>query len=73
MKQLLILAIGAALAAASQSSVPLVAVLSFVLLGMGLVVMFTRRPATAPLTPSNPESGLHRAQRAAAAASVVRH
>jgi hypothetical protein len=54
-----------------RSSVPLVAVVSFVSLVMGLAVMFTRRPARAQLTPSEPESGLHRAQRAAAIASVT--
>jgi hypothetical protein len=58
---------------ASRSSVPLVAVLSFASLVTGLAVMFTRRPATAQLPPPSPESGLHRAQRAAALASVVPH
>jgi hypothetical protein len=56
---------------ASRSSVPLVAVASFASLITGLAVMFTRRPATAPLTPPSPESGLHRAQRAAALASAI--
>jgi hypothetical protein len=59
--------------AASRSAVPLVAVLSFASLVMGLAVMFTCRPRTAQLTPQEPESGLHRAQRAAAVASVASH
>ena len=56
--------------APSWSAVLLVAVLSFVSLGMGLGVIFTRRPATVQLTPVDPESGLHRAQRAVAVASA---
>jgi hypothetical protein len=50
--------------AASRSAVPLVAVLSFASLVIGLAALFTRRPRTAQLTPPEPESGLHRAQRA---------
>jgi hypothetical protein len=57
--------------AGSRSSVPLVAVLSFASLVVGLGVMFTRRPRTTQLTPPDPESGLHRAQRAATVASVA--
>jgi hypothetical protein len=49
---------------ASRSAVPLVAVLSFASLVIGLAVLFTRRPRTEQLTPPEPESGLHRAQRA---------
>jgi hypothetical protein len=59
--------------AASRSSVPLVAMLSFASLVIGLAGMFTRRPATAQPIPPDPESGLHRAQRAAAVASLLRH
>jgi hypothetical protein len=59
--------------AESRSSVPLVAVLSFASLVMGLAVMFTRRPRTAQFTPPDPESGLRRAQRAATVASVGTH
>jgi hypothetical protein len=40
---------------ASRSSVPLVAVATFASLVTGLAVMFTRRPATAQLTPPRPE------------------
>ena len=58
---------------ASRSFVPLVAVLSFASLVMGLAIMFTCSPRTAQLTPPDPESGLHRAQRAATVASVVPH
>ena len=59
--------------AGSRSSVPLVAVLSFASLVMGLGVMFTGRPRTTQLTPPDQESGLHRAQRAAAVATSYPH
>ena len=56
---------------ASRSSVPLVAVVSFASLVMGLAVMFTRRAGTALLTPTHRETGLHRAQRAVALAAAA--
>ena len=55
---------------ASRSSVPLVAGLSCASLVMGLGLMFTRRAGTALLTPTDRETGLHRAQRAAALAAA---
>ena len=59
--------------AGSRSSVPLVAVLSFASLVMGLGVMFTRRPRTMQLIPADQESGLHCAQRAVALAPSDPH
>ena len=52
-----------------RSSVPLVALVSFVSLVLGLAVMFTGRPARTP-TPLHQESGLHRTQRTMALASA---